>query len=441
MDKQKIIKPIFPESESSSAIEHLRKLAYEGAERIYGSPLPNDVIDRLQYELHTICANESASYFLFLHNTINAAKELDVWIGPGRGSAPGCLVNYCLGITKIDPIEHGLLFERFMNPDRIEWPDIDIDFDVKGVGKIWQWLKEKHGKDNCARIGIIDYVTHLLAGIHTCGYIVTPNNVNNYVPVTLVDDPDNQGQKTLVTMYDAFTLENMGFVKFDFLKLHTLSKMKECVHLIKEHKGINIDIDHIPVDDEKTLSLFQEGRTSGIFIFDSPNQQIYLRKLHPTVFSDLVMFNSLYRPGPIDFIPSFIEKKNGRDKITYDLPVMEKYLKDTYGIMVYQEQMMLLSRRLANFTRGESNALRMALAKKTKVEIDLFKPKFIEGGKRNGYDSKVLEKIWADLERDAPFLFNKSHAVAYTWLAYQTAYLKVHYPEEFERTVHGHLYC
>ena len=500
--------------------DYLAKLAYEGAQRIYGSGtsddltadalvkgsygIPEEVEDRIRFELHIMKTMGFPGYFLIVQDFINSArKELDVWVGPGRGSAAGSVVAYCLGITKIDPLKYDLLFERFLNPDRISLPDIDTDFDDDGRGKVLQWVMDKYGHENCAHIitygtmatknalkdvGRVEKVplsvvnawckaipdrlpdgmkmnlpnaikcTPILQeaeasvnqierntikygkmlegtvrgiGIHACGFIICRDPISDHVPVSTADDPDFPEIKTAVTQYDGHVIESTGLIKMDFLGLKTLSEQKECCKIVKEVHGIDIDLDHIPIDDELTYQLYQKGQTIGTFQFESAGMQKYLRELHPTVFEDLIAMNALYRPGPMDYIPSFIARKNGKEPITYDIDCMEKYLKDTYGITVYQEQVMLLSRQLANFTRGESDALRKAMGKKKKDIVDAMKPKFIEGGKSNGHDPKVLEKIWADWEKFASYAFNKSHAACYSWVAYQTAYLKAHYPSEF----------
>ena len=484
--------------------DYLAKLAYEGAERIYGAPLSDEVNDRIRFELHIMKTMGFPGYFLIVQDFINSARqELGVWVGPGRGSAAGSVVAYCLGITKIDPLKYDLLFERFLNPDRISLPDIDTDFDDEGRGKVLQWVMQKYGVENCAHIitygtmaaknslkdvarverlpldasnalckaiperlpdGMKANLTNIIKctpelqlaeassdprmrntikyarmlegtvrniGIHACGFIICRDPISEHVPVSTADDPDFPDIKTAVTQYDGHVIESTGLIKMDFLGLKTLSEQKEAVRNVKISKGIDVDLDHIPIDDELTYRLYQEGQTVGTFQFESPGMRKYLRELHPTVFEDLIAMNALYRPGPMDKIPSFIARKNGREQITYDIPCMEKYLKDTYGITVYQEQVMLLSRQLADFTRGESDALRKAMGKKKADIVAKMKPKFIEGGTRNGHDPKVLERIWADWEKFASYAFNKSHAACYSWVAYQTAYLKAHFPAEY----------
>ena len=488
--------------------DYLAKLAYEGAKKRYGDPIPQDVEERVKFELHIMKTMGFPGYFLIVQDFINSARdELGVMVGPGRGSAAGSVVAYCLGITKIDPLKYDLLFERFLNPDRISLPDIDTDFDDDGRGKVLKWVMDKYGHENCAHIityasmatknsikdvarvenvplaisnalckaipdrlpevdgktpkmnltNAIKAVPELQeaeastdpriantmkyakmlegtvrgTGIHACGFIICRDPISDHVPVSTADDPDFKGTKTNCTQYDGHVIESTGLIKMDFLGLKTLSELKEACANIKRTRGIDVDLDTIPIDDPKTYELYQQGRTIGTFQFESAGMQKYLRELHPTVFEDLIAMNALYRPGPMDYIPSFIARKNGREPITYDIDCMEKYLKDTYGITVYQEQVMLLSRQLADFTRGESDALRKAMGKKKKDIVDAMKPKFIEGGKKNGHDPKVLEKIWADWEKFASYAFNKSHAACYSWVAYQTAYLKANYPAEY----------
>ena len=485
--------------------DYLAKLAYDGAKRLYSEPLTDEVYERIKFELHIMKTMGFPGYFLIVQDFINSAEdELGVMVGPGRGSAAGSVVAYCLGITKIDPIKYDLLFERFLNPDRISLPDIDTDFDDDGRGKVLEWVEDKYGHDKVAHIitygtmatknsikdvarveklpldisnrlckaipdklpdGLKMNLTNAIkcvpelreaeasanpqmantikyakmlegtvrgTGIHACGTIICRDAISDWVPVSTAEDKSDPGHKLLATQYDGHVIEETGLIKMDFLGLSTLSIMKETVENIRlTHDGFTLDLDTIPIDDELTYKLYQEGRTIGTFQFESAGMQKYLRELRPTVFEDLIAMNALYRPGPMDYIPSFIARKNGKEPITYDIPCMEKYLKDTYGITVYQEQVMLLSRQLADFTRGESDALRKAMGKKKKAIVDAMKPKFIEGGKKNGHDPKVLEKIWGDWEKFASYAFNKSHATCYSWVAYQTAYLKAHYPAEF----------
>lgn len=489
--------------------DYLAKLALDGAKKRYGDPLAPDVAERLKFELHIMKTMGFPGYFLIVQDFINAARnELGVWVGPGRGSAAGSAVAYCLGITQIDPIAYDLLFERFLNPDRISLPDIDIDFDDDGRGRVLDWVTKKYGKEKVAHIitygtmaakmalkdvarveklplsesdrlcklipdrisdpkdkdkplkinltNAINAVPELQAaensdnpilrdtikyarklegnvrgtGVHACGTIICRDDITDWVPVSTADDKET-GQKMLVTQYEGSVIEDTGLIKMDFLGLSNLSIMKEAVENIRLTKGIDLDINSIPIDDKKTYALYCAGNTVGTFQFESLGMQRYLRELQPSVFEDLIAMNALYRPGPMDYIPDFIDRKQGRKPIEYDIPIMEKYLKDTYGVTVYQEQVMLLSRLLANFTRGESDTLRKAMGKKIKSKLDELRPKFIAGGTKNGHKKEVLEKIWRDWEKFASYAFNKSHATCYSWVAYQTAYLKANYPSEY----------
>ncbi len=484
--------------------DYLAKLAHDGAKQLYGDPIPEDVEKAITFELHVMKTMGFPGYFLIVQDFINAARnELNVMVGPGRGSAAGSVVAYCLGITRIDPLKYDLLFERFLNPDRVNLPDIDTDFDDDGRGRVLQWVMDKYGEENCAHIitystmatknsikdvarveglplevsnrlckaiperlpdgmkmnlknaiactpllqeaevsednrerNTIKYAKMLEGtvrgtGIHACGFIICRNPISDWVPISTATDPDFPDQKVPVTQYDGHVIETTGLIKMDFLGLKTLSEIKEACKVIKQTTGDIIDIENIPIDDELTYQLYQKGQTIGTFQFESAGMQKYLRELHPTVFEDLIAMNALYRPGPMDYIPDFIKRKNNPALVQYDIPCMEKYLKDTYGITVYQEQVMLLSRQLANFTRGESDALRKAMGKKKKAIVDQMKPKFLAQGKANGHDPEILEKIWGDWEKFASYAFNKSHATCYSWVAYQTAYLKAHYPAEF----------
>ena len=488
--------------------DYLAKLAYEGAERLYPTPLTDEVSERIKFELHIMKTMGFPGYFLIVQDFINSAQqELGVMVGPGRGSAAGSVVAYCLGITKIDPIKYDLLFERFLNPDRISLPDIDTDFDDDGRGRVLEWVEEKYGHENCAHIitygtmatknSIKDvarveklpldkanYLCKLIpdklpdglkmnignaikcipelreaeasadpklrntmeyakmlegtvrgTGIHAYGFIICRDPISDWVPVSVAEDKNDPGHKLHCTQYDGHVIESTGRIKMDFLGLKTLSILKEAVENIRITTSKVIDLDTIPIDDADTYRLYAEGRTIGTFQFESPGMQKYLRELQPTVFEDIIAMNALYRPGPMDYIPSFIARKNSRKEKKNDIHYMEKYLKDTYGITVYQEQVMLLSRQLADFTRGESDALRKAMGKKKKAIVDAMKPKFIEGGKKNGHDPAVLEKIWGDWEKFASYAFNKSHATCYSWVAYQTAYLKAHHPAEYMAAV------
>ena len=487
--------------------DYLKKITYDGAKRLYGDPVPDNVKTLLDFELHVMKTMGFPGYFLIVQDFINSArKELGVWVGPGRGSAAGSAVAYCLGITKIDPIKYDLLFERFLNPDRISLPDIDTDFDDDGRGKVLQWVTEKYGAEKVAHIitygtmatklaikdvarvqkvplaivnalckaipdrlpngkkmnlaNAIECVPELKdaatspdpllrdtmrfaqmlennvrnTGVHACGTIICRDAIDDWVPVSTAEDKET-GEKLRCTQYDGHVIEETGLIKMDCLGLKTLSQLKEAVTNIKESLGIDINVDLLNIQDPATYQLYCDGRTVGTFQFESAGMQKYLRELQPNVFEDLIAMNALYRPGPMDYIPDFINRKQGRKPIEYDIPCMEKYLKDTYGITVYQEQVMLLSRQLADFTRGESDALRKAMGKKKKDIVDAMKPKFIEGGKKNGHDPKILDKIWSDWEKFASYAFNKSHATCYSWVAYQTAFLKANFPSQFMAAV------
>lgn len=491
--------------------DYLAKLTWEGARKRYGEQLTEEQKERIIFELHIMKTMGFPGYFLIVMDYIRAAREeLGVSVGPGRGSAAGSVVAYCLWITDVDPLKYDLLFERFLNPDRISLPDIDVDFDDSGRPRVLDWVTHKYGATHVAHIitygtmaaksAIADvgrvqgvplpkvneikklipdkfpddvkdakgkspavnlhnsyqYVAELKAllngdddnvssmlhyaeeledtirqvGIHACGVIIGADDLTKFAPLATVKDKETD-QDVLVTQYDGHVVESVGLIKMDFLGLKTLTIINEALANIKHSKGLSIDINHIPDDDQLTYKLFQEGRTIGTFQFESAGMQKYLKELKPTVLGDLIAMNALYRPGPMDYIPQFINRKLGREPITYDLPCMEKYLKETYGVTVYQEQVMLLSRLIAGFTRGESDTLRKAMGKKIESMLASLYPKFIEGGKKNGHDPKVLEKIWKDWQAFAKYAFNKSHATCYAWVAYQTAYLKAHFPAEF----------
>lgn len=490
--------------------DYLKKLAYDGAARRYGTPLSDDLIERLTFELHIMKTMGFPGYFLIVEDFIRAGREqLGVSVGPGRGSAAGSVVAYCLGITQIDPLKYDLLFERFLNPDRISLPDIDIDFDDDGRGDVLNYVTHKYGATKVAHIitygtmaaksaikdvarvinlplaesnrlaklvparmpvvngkelkptlkNCYEYVTEFKpelsssnelvsdtlkyagqlegnvrnTGVHACGVIICRDDITDWVPVSTATD--KKEGKLLVTQYEGSVIEETGLIKMDFLGLKTLSILKEAVANIKRTRGIDLDIDSVPVDDKKTYELYCAGRTIGTFQFESAGMQKYLRELQPSTFEDLIAMNALYRPGPMDYIPAFIARKHGQEPIVYDIPEMEKYLKDTYGVTVYQEQVMLLSRMLANFTRGQSDTLRKAMGKKMISKMMELKSLFLSGGQANGHKPEVLEKIWADWEKFASYAFNKSHATCYSWVAFQTAYLKANYPSEYMAAV------
>jgi DNA polymerase-3 subunit alpha len=446
---------------------------------------------------------------------IAEARKMDVSVGPGRGSAAGSAVAYCLGITNIDPIKYDLLFERFLNPDRVSMPDIDIDFDDEGRGRVMDYVINKYGRKQVAQIitygkmatksairdtarvldlplfeadriaklipnmmpskwnlarfisenedevkkalrsDEFDSVKELIAianegelagetiqqakilegslrntGIHACGVIITPSDITNFVPVTTAKDSE-----LYVTQFDNSVAESAGLLKMDFLGLKTLTLINDTVKLVKYRNGIDLNPDEFPIDDKKTYELFQRGETVGIFQYESPGMQKYMKDLKPTVFGDLIAMNALYRPGPIEYIPSFVRRKNGEEEIKYDLDACEEYLGETYGITVYQEQVMLLSQSLAGFSKGDADVLRKAMGKKQKDVLDKMKPKFVEQASAKGHDAAILEKIWKDWEAFASYAFNKSHSTCYAWIAYQTAYLKAHYPAEYMAAV------
>jgi len=489
----------------------LKHLTYVGAKKRYGE-ITAAIKERLDFELSVIEKTGYPGYFLIVEDFIREARNMDVAVGPGRGSAAGSVVAYCLWITNIDPIKYDLLFERFLNPERISMPDIDIDFDDEGRGRVMDYVIEKYGANQVAQIitygtmaakssirdtarvldlplfeadriaklipliklknifgedakskgkvaGLrteekqlveelksISYGSDLAAetvnkatilegsvrntGIHACGVIITPGDITNYVPVALAKDSD-----MYVTQFDNSVVESAGLLKMDFLGLKTLTLIKDTVKIVKAKHNVDLDPENFPLDDEKTYELFQKGETVGIFQYESPGMQKHMRSLKPTVFADLIAMNALYRPGPMEYIPSFINRKHGTEDIEYDLPAMEEYLAETYGITVYQEQVMLLSQKLANFTKGEADVLRKAMGKKQIAVLDKMKPKFVAQAAANGHDAEKLEKIWKDWEAFASYAFNKSHSTCYAWIAYQTAYLKAHYPAEYMASV------
>ena len=490
---------------------YLRHLTYQGAKKRYGEAYSEDIQERIDFELDVIQNTGYPGYFLIVEDFIREARNMDVSVGPGRGSAAGSVVAYCLWITNIDPLKYDLLFERFLNPDRISMPDIDIDFDDEGRSRVMDYVIKKYGSNQVAQIitygtmaakssirdtarvldlplfdadriakliptmsklnrifGLtekelsskfraedLDKVNQLLnisegdgleaetvnlarilegsvrnTGIHACGVIITPDDITKFVPVATAKDSD-----LYVTQFDNSVVEEAGLLKMDFLGLKTLTLIKDTVKIVKAKHGITLDPDTFPLDDEKTYELFQKGETVGVFQYESPGMQKHLKDLKPTVFEDLIAMNALYRPGPMEYIPSFVRRKHGDEPIEYDLPAMEEYLKETYGITVYQEQVMLLSQKLAGFTKGEADVLRKAMGKKQIAVLDKMKPQFVEQASANGHDAKILEKVWKDWEAFASYAFNKSHSTCYAWIAYQTAYLKAHYPAEYMAAV------
>ena len=500
--------------EFTHSVAYLCHLTYIGAKVRYGETLNDVQAERIEFELKTICSMGFPDYFLIVQDFIAAARSEGISVGPGRGSAAGSAGAYCLRITNIDPIKYDLLFERFLNPDRINMPDVDIDFDDDGRYRVFQYIEEKYGKDhishvitygtmaaksaikdvarvsrmsieesnrltklvpdkpfeatveedgkkvkkefkpklsNCLKYGelstelntgtpevqeVLTYAGKLegcirQTGVHACAMIIGRGNLTEYIPISIANDKLT-GEEVWVSQYDGHYIEEVGMLKMDFLGLRTLSIIKECQANIKKRHGIEFDIEKIPIDDQLTYELYSRGDTTSVFQFESPGMKEWLIKLQPTRFEDLIAMNALYRPGPMDYIPDFVERKQGRQPIVYDLPEMEETLQDTYGITVYQEQVMLLSRKLADFTRGQADTLRKAMGKKLKDVLDSLKGLFLEGGAKNGHPKEMLEKIWADWEKFASYAFNKSHATCYAWVSYQTGWLKAHYPAEFQ---------
>ena len=500
--------------EFCNSVAFLCHLTYKGAQERYGDNLTDVQAERIEFELKTICKMGFPDYFLIVQDFIAAARSEGISVGPGRGSAAGSAVAYCLKITNIDPIKYDLLFERFLNPDRINMPDVDIDFDDDGRYRVFQYIEEKYGKDhishvitygtmaaksaikdvarvsnipipesnrltkmvpdkpfeatvvedgkkvtkefkpklsNCLKYGelsqelengtpeIKDVLTYAgklegcirQTGVHACAMIIGRGNLTEYIPISIANDKLT-GEEVWVSQYDGHYIEEVGMLKMDFLGLRTLSIIKECQANIKKRHGIEFDIEKIPIDDAETYALYGRGDTTSVFQFESPGMKEWLIKLQPTRFEDLIAMNALYRPGPMDYIPDFVDRKQGRKPIEYDLPQMEEILQDTYGITVYQEQVMLLSRKLADFTRGQADTLRKAMGKKIIDLLNSLKGLFLEGGEKNGHPKDVLEKIWADWEKFAAYAFNKSHATCYAWVSYQTGWLKAHYPAEFQ---------
>lgn len=528
------ILPIFPiPEEFPDSDEYLRHLTYEGARKRYPD-MKDDVRERIDFELATIKKMGFPDYFLIVQDFIKAARERGVSVGPGRGSAAGSAVAYCLGITNVDPIKYQLLFERFLNPDRISMPDIDIDFDDDGRYKVFRYVEEKYGKDHISHVvtfgtmaaksaikdiarihqlplpesnrlakmvpdkpfdvvvqseqeveeddpqnpgakikvrktvketksmkpklsNCVKYLDEFKAemesendlvrdtlkyavklegtirqtGVHACALIIGRDDLTKYIPISIAQDKDT-GQDVWVSQYEGCFIEEVGMLKMDFLGLRTLSIIKECQDNILKSKGESFDIEEIPIDDELTYKLYSRGDTTSVFQFESPGMKKWLRELGPNRFEDLIAMNALYRPGPMDYIPSFVARKQGREPITYDLPDMEEFLQDTYGVTVYQEQVMLLSQKLAGFTKGQADKLRKAMGKKQIAVMNELYGLFMAGGKEHGHPEEVLKKIWGDWEKFAQYAFNKSHATCYAWVSYQTAYLKAHYPAEFQ---------
>jgi len=487
------IMPVFEiPTQFENSDEYLKHITYEGAKERYTELTP-EIKERIDFELETVKRMGYPDYFLIVWDFIKTAREMGIWVGPGRGSAAGSVVSYCLKITNLDPILYGLLFERFLNPDRISMPDIDIDFDEDGREKILKWVEEKYGHNKVANIitfgtmaakmairdvarvqdiklsdannltkMIPDGITELSkaykaspelkkaresgekeiqstlkyaetlegsvrqTGLHACGIIIGREDLINYIPLCV-----SKESNLLVTQFEGQFLEEVGMLKMDFLGLKTLSINKDAVEIIRNKHNVTIDLETIPLDDKKTYDLYSKGNTVAVFQFESPGMRKYLKELKPNRFEDLIAMNALYRPGPIEYIPSFINRKHKREEIKYDLPEMQEYLEETYGITVYQEQVMLLSQKLAGFTKGDADTLRKAMGKKLRAALDKMKTSFIEGCKKNGHDIKICEKIWTDWESFALYAFNKSHSTCYAYLSYQTAYLKAHYPAEF----------
>jgi len=449
--------PILPTFTTSAESDdsYLARLTYERAKAIYGDPLPENIAERIERELHVIVSMGYSSYFLIVQDYVNMARnELDVWVGPGRGNAAGSLVNYCLGITRIDPIKYDLLFERFINSNRICLPDIDVDFDEDGRSKVLQYISEKYGAENVAHIitfntSSIEKPQHstnsfepvkksdsqiIGTGIHACGIVICGDPIENHVPIATLEDPQHPEKRLRCTQYDGCVIEETGLVKFDLLPLEALSMLKETVKNIKATLGVDVDLDNIDLQDAETFKLYCEGRTDGTFLFGSEGMQKYLRELQPNTFEDLIALHALYRPGSMDYLPEFIDRKHGKKPIVYEIPCMERCLKNTNGLAIYQEQIMLLSQTLAGFTPDESDILYKALLKKKKEQLEQLKFKFVEQGSKNGHSQDSLEKVWANWE-EHPYVFNKSHATCYTLLAFQTAYLKTHYPAEFSKAL------
>ena len=501
----------------SNEADYLASLAYEGMKKRWGNPTPSEIVARIDFELHVIKMMGFPGYFLIVHDYVEAARRMGVWVGPARGSATGSAVAYALGITSVDPIKHRLLFERFLSPDRISMPDIDIDFEDKGRMKVLRYITEKYGREHVARIvtfgqmaprsaikdvsRVLEYpirkanelaglvpeetrmtfrralngsakfrqvyesgesvqkkILHLAEklegcvrhpGVHACGIVISRKPLSETLPVMQVGARARESDEPeLITQYDGNFVEPVGLIKFDILGLKVLSIHKGCVKLIRERKGEVVDLDKIPYDEPETIAVFARGDTEHVFQFESGGMKRWLMALKPKCLDDLVAMNALYRPGPMAYIPTFVRRKNGEEPVTYDHPLMEEELRETYGVTIYQEQIMILSRKLAGFTRGESDKLRKAMGKKRLDIMEEMKVKFVEGclanpefrvgsWKDESEARRLIDKIWSDWRAFSSYAFNKSHAIAYAWLAYQTAYLKAHYPEEFTEAVGG----
>ena len=523
------ILPVFPLPEGfTDSNDYLHHLTYEGAHRRYGEDIPEATRERIDFELATIKKMGFPDYFLIVQDFIKAARDMGVWVGPGRGSAAGSVVAYCLTITNIDPIKYDLLFERFLNPDRISMPDIDIDFDDEGRYRVFKYVEDKYGKDHVSHVitfgtmatksvirdvGRIqklslettdrlaklvprkitvqnekekddpdhpgekkkvietkdvdptiklclekvpefkeafnsgDQLVHdtLLyaerlegtvrnTGVHACATIIGRDDLTNFIPLSTAKDKET-GKDILVSQFEGSLIESAGMLKMDFLGLKTLTILKDTVENIRQSRGEDLDINSIPIDDAETYALFSRGDTVGVFQFESEGMQKWLIELQPSRFEDLIAMNALYRPGPMDYIPDFVNRKHGRSKIEYDLPDMEEYLHDTYGVTVYQEQVMLLSQKLAGFTKGKADKLRKAMGKKQIKVMAELKDEFFAGGLEHGHPEAILNKIWNDWEAFASYAFNKSHATCYAWVGYQTGYLKAHYRAEYMAAV------
>ncbi|MCF0166757.1 MAG: DNA polymerase III subunit alpha [Bacteroidales bacterium] len=510
------ILPIFPLPEPfTDSNDYLQHLTYEGAKLRYGDPIPAEAKERIDFELATIKGMGFPDYFLIVQDFIKAGRKMGVWVGPGRGSAAGSVVAYCLTITNLDPIKYNLLFERFLNPDRISMPDIDIDFDNEGRPRMFKYVEDKYGKDHISHVvtfgtmgcksvlrdvGRIQKIplqdTDRMAkavpnekfkikkdngeekevdptvklcvanvdafkeastssdplvrdwiryseklegtvrntGVHACATIIGREDLTNFIPLCTAKDKET-GEDMLVSQYEGTLIESVGMLKMDFLGLKTLSILRDCVELVKKTRGLDIDIDNIPMDDKATFELFSKGDTIGVFQYESEGMQSNLRELQPSRFEDLIAMNALYRPGPMAYIPDFIARKHGKQKIEYDLPGMDEYLADTYGITVYQEQVMLLSQKLAGFTKGQADTLRKAMGKKKIDVLEKMKGTFFEGGQSNGHPQEKLQKIWDDWTAFASYAFNKSHSTCYAWVGYQTGYMKANYPAEYMAAV------